>query len=76
MQILECCIAMHIINGFESLHELIEAKKTLFGACQCDGYPGKSEGIAHLKMLGLARTGISPFVVVHVMVFGHQLFGV
>lgn len=75
MQIL-WCIAMHIINGFESLHEFTEAKKILFGSCQCDCYNGKSEGIAYLKMQGLPGTEISLFVVIHIMVFGHQLFGV
>lgn len=51
-------------------------KKILFGACQCDGYNGKSEGIAYLKMQGLPRSGISLVVVIHIMGFGHQLFGV
>lgn len=31
MQILDWCIAMHIINEFESLHEFIEAKKSCLG---------------------------------------------
>lgn len=31
MQILEWCIAMNIINEFESLHEFIEAKKSCLG---------------------------------------------
>lgn len=31
MQILKWCIAMHIINGFESLHEFIEARKSCLG---------------------------------------------
>lgn len=51
------------------------SKKILFGACQCDGCNGKSEGIVYLKMQGLARTEISLFVI-HTMVFGRQLFGV
>lgn len=45
MQILDWCIAMHIINEFESLHEFIEAKKS------CLGHVSVMVAMASLKAL-------------------------
>lgn len=46
------------------------------GVFQCDGYNGKSEGVACLQMQGLARTKISLFVLLHMTFFRHQFLTV
>lgn len=74
MQILEWCIAMHIINRFESLQEFMETKKS------CLRHVSVTISMASLKALLIWRCRGWPgwrlvcCDICHVL--GHQLFGV